>query len=93
MGLPDVRVAKVTTREDYLVIEKLSRCTGLVEVDRGSGASNLIKEVIALVVHNDECGEVLHFNLPHRFHAKFRIFKDFNLCDAILGKSCSWTTY
>jgi len=26
MGLPDVRVAKVTTWEDYPVIEKLSRC-------------------------------------------------------------------
>jgi hypothetical protein len=28
MGLPDVCVAKVTTREDYLVIEKLSRYSG-----------------------------------------------------------------
>jgi hypothetical protein len=62
-------------------------------MDRGSGATNLVKEIVALVVYHDECREVLHFNLPNSFHAEFFVFKDFNLCDAILGKARSWATY
>jgi hypothetical protein len=42
---------------------------GLVKVDRGASAANLVKEVVALVVDHDERWEVLNFDLPNSFHA------------------------
>jgi hypothetical protein len=41
----------------------------LVEVDWGSGATNLVKEIVALVVDHYERWEVLNFDLPNSFHA------------------------
>src|SRR5215472_11162805 len=43
-------------------------------------------EVVALVVHDDERGEVADLYLPHRLHAEFRVFQHFDLGDAVLRK-------
>jgi len=43
------------------------------------------KEVISFVVNDDECREVHHFNLPHRFHPKFREIQYFNFGDVVLS--------
>lgn len=39
----------------------------------------LLKEVVALVVHNHERREVLDFNLPHGLHTKLRELKHVHL--------------
>mmetsp|Transcript_39878 Transcript_39878/g.127519 ORF Transcript_39878/g.127519 Transcript_39878/m.127519 type:complete len:414 (-) Transcript_39878:45-1286(-) len=46
----------------------------------------LLEEVIALVVHHDEGGEVLHLDPPHRLHSKLRVFKHVDLLDVVLGQ-------
>src|SRR5215471_10029135 len=43
-------------------------------------------EVVSLVVHDDERGEVADLYLPHRLHAEFRVFKHLDLGDAVLSE-------
>src|SRR6184192_2952409 len=45
---------------------------------------NVGKEVIALVVDDDECREVDHIDLPHRLHAELGIFEHRHALDAVL---------
>ena len=40
----------------------------------------LLEEVVALVVNENECGEVFYGNLPYRLHAQLRIL---NALDAL----------
>src|SRR5579875_3278346 len=51
-----------------------------------SGSGELGEEVVALVVDDDEGGEVYHFDAPDRLHAELGIFDDFDLLDAVLGE-------
>ena len=44
----------------------------------------LLEEVIALVIDEDECGEVFYRNLPDGFHAEFGIFHALDTLDAAL---------
>ena len=53
-------------------------CTG------GTPGLQLLKEVVALVIHQNECGEVFHINLPHGLHAQFGIFHTLDALDAAL---------
>ena len=53
---------------------------------RWAGAAAIGKEIIALVVHEDEGRKVLHLNAPDGFHAEFGIFKLLNLLDVFLGE-------
>src|SRR5665213_4591188 len=46
----------------------------------------LFEEVIALVVDDDEGGEILDLDLPDRFHAEFGIFLHLDFLDAVLGQ-------
>ena len=46
----------------------------------------LLEEVVSLVVHEDEGGEVFHFNLPDGFHAQFGIFHALDALDIVLGQ-------
>ena len=52
----------------------------------GPAFADLCEEIVALVVHQNEGGEVLHLNLPDGFHAQFRVFQQFHLPDVILGQ-------
>ena len=52
----------------------------------GPAFADLREEIVALVVHQNEGGEVLHLNLPDGFHAQFRVFQQFHLPDVILGQ-------
>jgi hypothetical protein len=45
-----------------------------------------LEEVVALVVDDDEGGEVFDLDAPDRFHAEFLVLDDFHLLDAVLGK-------
>ena len=46
----------------------------------------LFEEVMALVVNKNESREVFHANLPHGFHAQFRVLYALNALDAALRK-------
>src|SRR5260221_13870250 len=46
----------------------------------------LLEEVVALVVDDDEGGEILHLDPPDRLHAELGIFDDLDLLDAVLGE-------
>ena len=52
--------------------------------DRTSGATvgDLSKKIVALVIYEDECGEILNLDLPDCFHAEFRIFEELDFLDA-----------
>ena len=51
-----------------------------------------IKEVVTLVVDEEEGGEVDHVNLPDGLHTEFRIFQALHLLDVLLGQDGSRTT-
>src|SRR5258708_32827896 len=48
--------------------------------------TQLLEEIIALVVDHDEGGEILHLDAPDRLHAELRIFDHLDLLDAVLGE-------
>ena len=48
---------------------------------------DLGEEVVALVVDEDEGGEVFHFNLPDGFHAEFGVLEEFHFLDGVLGEN------
>src|SRR3984957_11707978 len=47
-------------------------------------AGRLPEEIVALVVHDDESGEVPDLDLPHRLHTEFGVFKHVNPGNAVL---------
>ena len=50
---------------------------------------DLLEKVVALVVNEDECGEVLNLDFPNSFHAEFGIFNAFDALDVLLRKDGS----
>ena len=52
----------------------------------------LLEEVVALVVYENECWEVFHFNLPYSLHAEFGILNAFYALDVVLCKDGCRTT-
>src|SRR5258708_6825684 len=46
----------------------------------------LLEEVVALVVDDDESREIHHVNAPDRLHAEFRVFHHLDLLDAVFGE-------
>src|SRR5262249_61455292 len=46
----------------------------------------VLEEVVAFVVDDDEGREIDHFDAPDRFHAEFGIFDAFDLLDAMFRK-------
>lgn len=52
----------------------------------------MLEEVVALIVHQDECREVLHLNLPDSFHTEFGIFHALNALDVVLCQDSGRTT-
>ena len=54
--------------------------------------SELLEEVVALVIHKDECREVLNLDLPDSLHSEFRILYALDALDIVLSKdSCRAT--
>ena len=49
----------------------------------------LLEEVIALVIYEDECWEVLYGNLPDCLHTKLRVLYALDALDRTLGENCS----
>ena len=58
---------------------------GLLFAARAAGL-DLLEEVVALVVHENEGGEVFHLDFPNGFHAQFGIFHAFDRLNVVLGK-------
>ena len=52
----------------------------------------MLEEIIALIVDEDEGGEILDFNLPDSFHSEFGILEEFYLLDRILSEYGSGAT-
>ncbi len=44
----------------------------------------LFEEVVTLIIYQDKCREVFHFNLPDSFHTEFGIFHTFDALDVVL---------
>src|SRR3954453_9275497 len=53
------------------------------DVDRAGGVG---EEVVALVVDDDEGGEVLDLDLPDRLHAELGVLQHLDRLDAVLGE-------
>ena len=53
---------------------------------------DLLEEIISLVINQDKCREIFHFNLPDSFHTQLRIFHTLDALDIILSLDSSWTT-
>ena len=51
----------------------------------------LLEEVVALVINEDEGGEVFNGDLPDGFHTEFRIFYALDTLDAALRQDSSHT--
>ena len=52
----------------------------------------LLEEIVALVIDEDECREVLDLNFPNGLHAKFGILHTFDALDVVLREDSCWTT-
>ena len=50
---------------------------------QGDGGRHLVEEVAALVVHHDECREVLHLDPPDGLHAEFWVLEHLDLPDGV----------
>ena len=49
----------------------------------------MLKEVVALIINEDECREVLYAYLPDSFHSKLRILYAFDALDVAGREVCS----
>ena len=47
------------------------------------------EEIVALVIDEDECREVLHTDFPDSLHSEFRELDAFDALDIVLCKDCS----
>src|SRR5690606_7044315 len=64
----------------------------LAERDLQYRLGGLGEEVVALVVDDDERGEVLDLDLPHRFHAELGVLQHLDARDAVLREPGRGTT-
>ena len=64
------------------------RCNGLYGRDDARGSSRPFqKEIVTLVVDDDECGEILDVNLPHGLHAELWELEDVDFFNVVLGEN------
>ena len=54
--------------------------------------SELLEEVVALVVNEDECREVLNTDLPDSLHSELRILNALDALDLVLSEDSCRTT-
>ena len=54
--------------------------------------SELLEEVVTLVINEDECREVLDADLPDSLHSELRVLYALDALDVVLCKDCSRTT-
>src|SRR5258708_23630971 len=52
-----------------------------------SGSRQAREEIVALVVDNDERGEIDDFDTPDRLHAELGVFEQLDLLDAVLREA------
>ena len=52
----------------------------------------MLEEVVALVIHENECREVLHTDFPDCLHSEFRVFDTFYALDVVLSKNSGRTS-
>ena len=50
-----------------------------------ASCADIGEEVVTLIIDQNVCGEVFHFNLPDSFHSECRVFNYFNIFN-ITGK-------
>jgi len=51
--------------------------------------SELLEEVVTLVVNEDECREVFHMDLPDSLHSEFRVLHALDALDVVLREDRS----
>ena len=74
-GLARTRLARLDARRQ-LTLDRRA----------GEGLVDHLEEVVALVVDDDERGEVLDLDLPDRLHAELGVLEHLDLGDAVLGQ-------
>src|SRR5262245_45423121 len=83
------RLAAATAAVPARTPRRLIRCLGCMIASLNGkrlAEVQLLEEVVALVVDDDEGGEILHLDAPDRLHAELGIFLDLDLLDAVLGE-------
>src|SRR5262245_46670212 len=83
------RLAAATAAVPARTPRRLIRCLGSMIASLSGerlAEVQLLEEVVALVVDDDEGGEILHLDAPDRLHAELGIFLDLDLLDAVLGE-------
>lgn len=53
---------------------------------------NLLEEVIALVINEDKCREILNLDFPDSLHTKFGVLNALNALDVVLREDSSRAT-
>ena len=51
-----------------------------------------LEEIVALIINEDECREILNFNLPYSLHTQLGVFYAFDALDRALLEHCSYTS-
>src|ERR1051326_9107986 len=64
-----------TPNSVYLILRRQTRAAAVRE------------EIVALVVHQNERREILHFDFPHGFHAELGILEQLDLLDVLLREN------
>ena len=54
--------------------------------------TELLEEVVALGIYEDECREVLYADLPERLHSEFRVRYALDALDIVLSEDSSRAT-
>ena len=65
---------------------KVAAVLGPVVKNSVSGDLDIGEEIIALVVNDDERGEIFNLDPPDRFHAQFFVLLDLDFFDAVEGQ-------
>ena len=71
---------------------KKQRRSNVVGLVAAVARLELLEEVVALVVHQNEGGEILNGNFPDSLHAEFGVLHAFNALDATLRQYGSHAT-
>lgn len=63
----------------------------IVQLFASATRLQLLEEVVAFVIHENEGWEVLNLNFPNGFHSEFGVLNALNALNVVLGKNGCWT--
>src|SRR5437763_1399921 len=91
--MPSVRAISATSISRSYSMPRISRCRGDNSASGRASFANRptrsrqgSEKVVALVVDDDEGGEIGDLDAPDRLHAQLLVFEQLDLFDAVLGE-------